>query len=388
MSPISVSPEVSRERLTEWVQRFIRHPSEQTDLMEADPAVLSFISECARPLVEELGMTPRFDGMGNMIVEMGPAGAERRLMFMAYAMTHPAASMGDPFKGELIEEVGGVGAIRGRGVSEQKASLAAALAAVHAYQSRGQGGGLTFVLSTAGETGRHTAAEAILGALGAAPRLGVVVLGTSSQVALGNKGRIDIEITVRGKASHSSMPERGVNAITGAHEVLNRMAAFDVGEGEHAGLGRATLTSTSIASLPKATHTVQNEVRMTFDRRLLPSQDPDEAFARVRDALDIGPPWTIEVEKGPFMYPCEVAEGSDLVRHILVGHTAAGLEAPGFMWSHGALDAGYLAEQGCQATMWGPGSVDMWHSDEESISVDAVWNGANAYLGLIESYLG
>jgi acetylornithine deacetylase/succinyl-diaminopimelate desuccinylase-like protein len=387
MAPISVSPEVPRERLTEWVQRFIRHPSEQSDLMEADPAVLSFISDCARPLVEELGMTPRFDGMGNMIVEMGPADAERRLMFMTYAMTHPAASMRDPFKGELIEE-NGVAAIRGRGVSEQKASLAAALAAVHAYRSRGKGGGLTFVLSTAGETGRHMAAEAILGGLGAPPRLGVVVLGTSSQVALGNKGRIDIEVTVRGKAFHSSMPERGVNAITGAHEVLDRMAAFEMGEEEHAGLGRATLTSTSIASLPKATHTVQNEVRMTFDRRLLPGQDPDDAFERVRDVLDIGPPWTIEVEKGPFMYPCEVAEDSELVRHIVSGHAAAGLEAPGFMWSHGALDAGYLAERGCQATMWGPGSVDMWHSDEESISVDAVCNGANAYLGLIASYLG
>ncbi len=387
MAPLSVSPEVPRERLTEWVQRFIRHPSEQTDQMEADPAVLSFISDCARPLVEELDMTPRFDGMGNMIVEMGPADAERRLMFMAYAMTHPAASMRDPFKGELMEE-NGVAAIRGRGVSEQKASLAAALAAVHAYRSRGKGGGLTFVLSTAGETGRHMAAEAILGGLGAPPRLGVVVLGTSNKVALGNKGRIDIEVTVRGKASHSSMPERGVNAITGAHEVLDRMAAFEVGEEEHAGLGRATLTSTSIASLPKATHTVQNEVRMTFDRRLLPGQDPDAAFYRVRDALDIGPPWTIEVEKGPFMYPCEVAEDSELVHHIVSGHAAAGLEAPGFMWSHGALDAGYLAERGCQATMWGPGLVDMWHSEEESISVDAVCNGANAYLGLIASYLG
>ena len=387
MAPISVSPEVPRERLSEWVQRFVRHPSQQTDLMEADPAVLSFISECARPLVEELGLTPRFDGMGNMIVEMGPADAECRLMFMAYAMTHPAASMRDPFKGELIEE-NGVTAVRGRGVSEQKASLAAALAAVHAYQSRGTGGGLTFVLSTAGETGRHMAAEAILGALGAPPRLGVVVLGTSSQVALGNKGRIDIEVTVRGKASHSSMPGRGVNAIAGAHQVLDRLAAFEVGQEEHSGLGRATLTSTSLESFPKATHTVQNEVRMTFDRRLLPGQDPDDAFARVRDALDIGPPWTIEVEKGPFMYPCEVAEDSELVRHILAGHAAAGLEAPGFMWSHGALDAGYLAERGCQATMWGPGSVDMWHSDEESISVDAVWNGANAYLGLINSYLG
>ena len=388
MAPLSIAPEVSRQHLVDWLQRFVRYPSTQTELLEDDPAVRGFVSECALPLAQELGLEPRLDASGNMIVTLGARESDRHLMFMTYAMTHPAASMTDPFAGELLTRDGHQ-VVRGRGLSEQKSGLVAALAAVHARHRRGAlSGALSFVLSTAGETGRHRAAEAILKALDRTPQLGVVVVGSSGKIGLGNKGRIDIEITVRGTASHSARPWAGLNAITGAQQVLQRLAAFDVGAAEHPGLGRATLTSTAIESFPKATHTVQNEVRMTFDLRLLPGQDPDERFALVRDALADVAPWPVTITKGAFMYPCEVAEDSDLVRHILAGHRAAGLPRPGVYHSDGALDAGFLARNGCAATMWGPGAVEMFHTDEESVPVDDVWNSANAYLGLIQSYLG
>ena len=45
--------------------------------------------------------------MGNLIVELGPERADRSLMLMAYAMTHPASRMTDPYAGELIEGAGG-----------------------------------------------------------------------------------------------------------------------------------------------------------------------------------------------------------------------------------------------------------------------------------------
>ena len=46
----------------------------------------------------------------------------------------------------------------------------------------------------------------ICDALGFVPRLAVIVIGTTSRVALANKGRVDVIVTVRGKASHSSTP--------------------------------------------------------------------------------------------------------------------------------------------------------------------------------------
>src|SRR2546430_9514568 len=109
--------------------------------------------------------------------------------------------MPNPYAGELIEDAGGA-YVRGRGVSEQKGSLAAALAAVKAAADRlALRGRLIFTVSTAGETGRHHAALSICDALGFAPPLAVIVIGTTSRVALANTGRIQAIVTVTRRAS-------------------------------------------------------------------------------------------------------------------------------------------------------------------------------------------
>ena len=100
-------------------------------------------------------------------------------------------------------------------------------------------------------------------------------------------------------------------------------------------------------SWPEATHTVQDEVRLVFDRRLLPGDDPQAAFAADREAADIGEPWQVKTEFGPFMYP-----GRDRARRRIHARrqrrlpSAWGLPPPPTFHSHGALDAGYLLLQG------------------------------------------
>ncbi|MBV8112326.1 MAG: M20/M25/M40 family metallo-hydrolase [Hyphomicrobiales bacterium] len=325
--------------------------------------------------------------MGNLLVELGPERADRSLMLMAYAMTHPANRMPDPYAGELIEDASGA-YVRGRGVSEQKGSLAAALAAVKAAADRLRlRGRLIFTVSTAGETGRHDAALNVCDALGFTPRLAVIVIGTTSRVALANKGRIDAIVTVRGKASHSSTPWVGVNAIDGARRVLDRVMAVDVGASKHPGLGQATLTPTAVRSWPEATHTVQDEVRLVFDRRLLPGDDPQAAFAAIAAAADIGDPWRVKTELGPFMYPAEIAPDGAFMRAVNGGCRRMGLPPPPTFHSHGALDAGFFCFKGAESAMWGPGAIGQWHSEDERIAVTDLITGAGAYLGMIEDYL-
>jgi acetylornithine deacetylase len=326
--------------------------------------------------------------MGNLIVELGPERSDRSLMLMAYAMTHPASRMTDPYAGELIDGPGG-GFVRGRGVSEQKGSLAAALAAVKTAADRSTlNGRLIFTVSTAGETGRHDAAISICDALGYSPKLAIIVIGTTGRVALANKGRVDVIVTVNGKAAHSSTPWAGVNAIEGAFRVLDRVMAVNVSGSRHDGLGEATLTPTAIRSWPEATHTVQDEVRLVFDRRLLPGDDPQAAFMAVANAANVGGPWIVKAEFGPFMYPAEIATDGVLMRAVQAGCRRMGLNTPPTFYSHGALDAGYFCFKGGEASMWGPGDMDQWHSADERIAVPDLIDGAAAYLGLIEEYLG
>ena len=378
---------VTSDDVVEWTQSFVRHPSPQTERFEREPQVQSFISDQVVPLLRKLTLPWRRDGMGNLLVELGPQRADLSLMLMAYAMTHPANRMLNPYAGELIENSVGVH-VRGRGVSEQKGSLAAALAAVKTAADRSAlKGRLVFVVSTAGETGRHDAAISICDALGYCPKLAVIVVGTTGRVALANKGRIDAVVTVRGKASHSSTPWAGVDAIAGARRVLDRVTAIDLEGKMHPGLGAATLTPTSVRSWPEATHTLQDEVRLVFDRRLLPGDDPQAAFAAIAAAADIGAPWRVETKLGPVMYPAEIAPDGAFMRAVNGGCRRVGLGPPATFYSNGALDAGLFCANGGESAMWGPGAVEQWHSEDERIAVSDLIAGSVSYLGMIEEYL-
>ena len=378
---------VAADDIVAWTRAFVRHASPQTERFEQEPQVQSFLGETVVPLLRELSLPCRRDAMGNVLVEFGPPRRKPSLMLIAYAMTHPANRMRDPFAAELIEDAAGAH-IRGRGVAEQKGSLAAALAAVKsAAVELDLRGRLVFAVSAAGETGRHDAAASICAALGDCPSLVVVVLGTNGRVALASKGRIDVSVTVRGRAAHSSTPWMGVNAIEGARRVLDRVLAIDVGAKKHASLGQASLTATAVRSWPEATHTVQDEVRLVFDRRLLPGDDPQAAFAAIAAAADIGPPWSVESARGPFMYPAEIAPDGVLMRTAAQGCARMGLPPPATFHSPGALDAGYFCHLGAEAAMWGPGAVEQWHSDDERIAVADLIAGAAAYRGMIEAAL-
>lgn len=385
---LSVVPE---ERLIEWAQTFVRRPSEQTALLEADPAVQSFIGECVQPLLEGLGHRCRRDAMGNLIAEAGPVDAPRAAMLLAYAMTHPASSMKSPFAGEFLG--GAEPALRGRGVAEQKGALAAAVAAFHAAATSNPRCRLILAVSTAGETGQHKAADSLLGAIDRMPQAAIVAIGSGGKIALANKGRLDVHVEVRGKSSHSSTPWAGVNAIVGAQAVLARLAALDIGDDEHPLLGRATLTPTAIRSYPEATHTIQDRVALTFDRRLLPGQDPLQALHQIEQALAGMPAWAenlpanaLQVRAGAFQHPAEIPVDGLFMRCARAGFARMGLADPGTFASHGCVDAGLLVLKGCEASMWGPGEQGMWHTDEERLPVSALVQGAAAYLGFLLAF--
>lgn len=380
---------IDESEIVSIARHLVRFASPQTERMEAEPAVQAFIGDCVVPLLVERGLRGRRDSMGNLLIVIGPASAERSLLLLTYAMTHPASAMPDPYSGTLVDLAEGR-AVRGRGISEQKGALAAAIMAVACAQKVGKlRGRLIFALSSAGETGRHDAATAILDALGHTPTLGVVAIGTNNRVSLGNKGRLDIDVTVHGKAAHSSTPWSGINAIDGARAVLDCLETLPLGAATHPSLGQATLTPTRIISFPNATYTIQNEVRLTFDRRLLPGQDPETPFKAVSDAIaKITGPWRIDVQRSAYMYPCEISKNGPLFQAITASRIASGRPPmPETLYSHGALDAGFLVARGCDAAMWGPGRMEQFHADEEQLLVAELITGAQDYLSLIASYL-
>jgi len=373
--------------LVACLRRFVRFPSEQTAQQEKDPQIARFVRECAAPLAAEIGLACRYDGMGNLLLEAGPQSGQS-LLFATYAMTHPAAKMTDPFAGLIIETAGGP-AVRGRGVAEQKTAMTAAFAAVAEAVARGAlTGRLSLAVLTAGETGRHDAIESLLGMMDHKPDQAIVCIGTDCRIAVGNKGRIDFDVLVHGRTSHSSAPWHGVNAIAGAQKLVSLLDELKLGAADHPKFGPATLTPTAIESFPKATHTVPDCVRVTYDRRLLPGEDPAAAFASIKAAISLPPPWTAECQPGPVMYPNEISTSSAFMQNLRAAFEGAGYPVPDDFYCNFALDAGYLSRNGVAAVMLGPGEVDQFHSSEEAVLISDLLKMSRVYYGVIEQCVG
>ena len=242
-------------------------------------------------------------------------------------------------------------------------------------------------VTLAGETGRHDAVKIMLANIETRLRSGIVGLGTTNQICLGNKGRIDVEITVRGKSAHSSMPGNGINAVDGFRRVMERLDRVPLGVNHH-GLGNATLTVTHVRSEPEISHTIPDLCRVVLDRRLLPGEDPDMAFRGIEDAVKEIAGFSIEVARGAFMYPSEVPKDSTLAASVADAHRQATKREAEFVYSPAALDAGFLNRNGIETIMFGPGDLRFAHTDHDLVALEDVRAAAKIYAATALQLLG
>ncbi len=304
---------LSRERAKELLIALVKVPSPQTALLEDEPLLKEFLRVAIEPRLRAMGFSDvRYDPMGNLIATYGTATSGKSLMFIGNAMNQPASTMPNPYNGDVVDgaKFGLPGeCVMGKGASEQKANLAAMLHALETVIASQVPitGRLIFTCCLSGETGKHDAIKSVVE--GAGVRADMAVLGgTNLKITLGNRGRIDVFVTLKGSPCHSARPWDGVNAITGATEAIRLLLGKVKLDKSHPQLGKQTLTVNHIRSFPDSTHTVQERCEFTLDRRLLPGEDPNEAFAEiVRIAKEVESlkdpvshkPYAVDVRIGP-----------------------------------------------------------------------------------------
>ena len=395
-------PHLSRDRVRTVFQELVRVPSPQTDALEDEPLLREFMRLALLPRMQALGINDaRLDAMGNLIAETGADRSGRSLMLVSHAMNQPPSTMSDPYGGKIIDAtVHGLPgeAVLGKGASEQKGSMAAMLHAIEAVRAAGVAieGRLAFICCVSGETGKHDAIRHVVETEKVRADF-AFVYGNSLKLQLGNRGRVDVKVIVHGTPAHSSRPDTGANAVTGAMEVLRRLAAAIPNDRKHPDLGTAWLTCNRLESFPKSTHTIQDRCEIGLDRRLLPDEDPQAAageIARVALTLDgwpdpvSGKPFRVEVQNGPVMYASLVSETAPVVQLLKNGCEAMLGKAPETFYGQSAHDQGYLNAAGIPAANFGSGEQDFAHTDLDMASVDKTFAAAKVYAWMIASHLG
>jgi acetylornithine deacetylase/succinyl-diaminopimelate desuccinylase-like protein len=356
-----------------------------------DPKLVRYVQEEIRPRLVAEGADDLVDaGRNNLVARFGSGEVDATLLIQSYTPTQHHNLMDRPFEPRIVD-----GAPYGRdepvvvaqGVSQCKAHQAVMLAVVRLLRSHGTPlrGRLYWAVNNEGRSS-HDCTSAILDTLDRKPQFALLQVDEAMRISLGNRGRVDVDVTVHGRTTHSSTPEDGLSAIDGVAEVVRRVQGLSWAD-EHPLLGARHAHVYKLELHPVAPHTVPGQARLTVDRRLLPGDDPDTATAEITEALSGMAPFEVSVERGVTMLPSLLDPSDPWLRSLrgVVAETR-GTPAPEVI-NRGCFDAGGTTSRGIPTASFGAGGDGHWPTGDDAVALADVEHEALVLAQLILSRL-
>ncbi len=345
------------------------------------------------------------DHYGNVIGVLEGETAGPCVLFDAHLDTVPVANPENwthaPFGAELVD-----GRLYGRGASDMKGALAAmTVAAARFAQNSGRrfNGRICVAGVVHEECFEGVAARAVSRAF--APDVVIIGEATDLNLNIGQRGRAEIVVETLGVPAHSASPEAGVNAVLLMVRLLEALSSLPIPE--HPVLGQGISVVTDIKSSPwPGASVVPERCTATYDRRLLPSERPEDALGpfleRIREfgAADARFRATARLAEGRAtcytgaeiaaarFFPAWLRPEQDpLVRQVLEGLRAHGLNPALGHYAFCTNGSHYAGEAGIPTLGFGPSNERLAHCDDEYLDVEALLHAVTGYQAILDSLL-
>lgn len=117
------------------------------------------------------------------------------------------------------------------------------------------------------------------------PEAVVVTDSTNCQVLRGQRGRMEIGVTVKGKSCHGSMPHKGDNAVYKIAKIINEIEKLNERLKSDSFLGKGTITVSYVDCKTPSMCAVPDQAFIHLDRRLTIGDTESSALKEVRDAV-------------------------------------------------------------------------------------------------------
>jgi acetylornithine deacetylase len=311
---------------------------------------------------------------GNLWATIGPA-EQRGVILSGHSDVVPVDGQdwtGDPF---ALRVEGG--RLYGRGTADMKGFLACGLALVPEMTRRPLKAPVHLAISYDEEVGCLGVRSLVERVAALEPRPAVCLVGepTSMRAVVGHKGGRAYRVLVRGRAAHSSLAPRAVNAIEHAAELVMLLRAIAQEWAEHGPFDEAydvahSTLSTGLIEGGTAINIVPKACELTFEFRHLAAVDAEAVARRImafaKGELEprmraLAPEASIDLSE-VYAYPgLEIAPehpAVDLVKSLAErddhGKVAFGTEA------------GLFRERaGIASVVCGPGSIEQAHKPDE-----------------------
>ena len=345
-------------------RELVKIPSESSEPVATaatgqEVGIVEYLSQICRTAGVEYYTMEALPGRANLVVRLPNPGAPR-LLIVGHMDTVSGGGMAEPFSGELRD-----GVIFGRGACDDKGPLAVGLAAVlNLHQELGVAPAydITFAGSIDEEctlSGAQKLAEELDGW-----DLCIALEPTDLKIIRAHKGVYRCRVITRGKAAHSSHPDRGLNAITAMMPIINDLERLgaDLKAKSDPDLGRASLAITKIQG-GVSLNTIPDYCEVGIDIRLLPDMVIEEVSDLVKRCVaDRG-----EVDEIYSGDGIDTSMDNPLIGSLMASIKGAGSD-PGPITASFATDCSRLQHRG-PCIVWGPGDIHQAHQSTEYIAV-------------------
>lgn len=379
-----------RSELTSLLSKLVRTPS----LSCREGAVARLLAdELTRVGVADV----RVDRIGNVVARLG-TGGRPMLLYNGHMdtvdVTNRAAWEYDPWQGVVDN-----GMLHGIGACDMKASLAAMVYGVKKIlDSRVALDGELVLAFVVQEEPCEGLAMRVL-AEEEEVRPDWVVLGepTNLAVSRGQRGRVELRVTARGRSSHAAHPDGGENAIYAAMRLVFGIELLSGNLANDRFLGPGSLSITQIQSSAPSRNAVPDRCWFYVDRRLTLGESEERSLAEIQSVImREGVSATVEItEYEEVSYtgyrarmrqvfpPWALPADHPLIRRTIKSLTKTLGRRPAITSWDFSTDGVYTMGQAQIPTIgFGPGRPEDAHSPNEHVRLTDVHLAAQAYAQL------
>jgi putative selenium metabolism hydrolase len=340
----------------------------------------------------------RIDPMGNILGRIGSG--SKVIMMDSHTDTvgvgDPKEWAWDPYKGKVED-----GFVWGRGTCDQRAGMASMVYAGKMIKDLGLLGDYTLwvVGSVQEEDCDGLAWLYILKEDGIRPDCVVITEPTNLHVYRGHRGRMEIEVHVRGRSCHASAPERGDNPIYKVMPIVQAIEQLNTRLKNDPFLGKGTIAVTEIRSMSPSLCAVPGACSIHLDRRLTAGETLESAVAEVKAVVPDGAEVEVLMYEVPsytgLKYPMQkyyptwvLPENDPLVQSAVKTYETIHQQSPVVdKWVFSTNGVGSMGIMGVPTVGFGPGEEDVAHSVVERVPVRHLVEAAKFYAAFPLTYL-
>jgi succinyl-diaminopimelate desuccinylase len=383
-----LAPLVDRDRLLSRLQTLVRTESENPPGNEYDVAHL--VAGSCRALGLDVSVHESEPNRPSVVARWS-GGLGPTVGYCSHYDVVPAGDRSlwsvDPFGAEVSD-----GRLHGRGSSDAKGPMAAALEAVEVLKAAGfePEGCLELELVADEETMGFKGTGYLIEQRIISPDVAIVGEPTSLRVVRAQRGACWYRITTHGVAAHGSAPERGVSAIRHMAELVLRLEET-LPDLSHPVLGGPTLSVGTIRGGEKV-NMIPASCVVEVDRRTVPGETEASVAESVERAIALArnrfPDLKATAEVVFKSLPFEVPVDARVVQALADSVAEATGKAAELIGFRGASDARFLFEAGADVVLCGPGDITLAHTAQESIDISELERGALVYALAFARLLG